>query len=215
MTIEEVIERRCIEEVVHFTSHTGLLGILHSGVVKSRKDLPSDLQLEYVYKPNAPFRKDLPWLGYVNLSISQINRHFFSFSYGKWHRSTDMWWCILAFDPMIMAHPGVYFSTTNNIYTGVKRGTGADGLELLFARQVLQYASKTAQRNASTPSCCPTCEQAEVLYPGDLSIDYLRRIYVMRDQDQDEVHAQLSLTNRENIEVKTDPTRFVVDGNPL
>src|SRR4051812_42151281 len=119
MTIPQIIKSRGITEVVHFTHHQGLLGILHSGTVKARKELPGDIQLQYIYKPNAIYRKDKVWLGHVNLSISTINRSYFSSSC-RWHRASDLWWCVLGFDPIILTHDGVVFTTTNNIYTGVK-----------------------------------------------------------------------------------------------
>ena len=50
-------------KVVHFTTHTGLLGTLHARAVKSRQRLPSEMDLELIYKPNAFYRKDAEWLG--------------------------------------------------------------------------------------------------------------------------------------------------------
>lgn len=208
MTIEEIIEARKIVEVVHFTTHKGLLGSLHCGAVKSRKRLPAEVDLEYIYQPNANVRKDLPWLDYVNLSISRINREFFNHSC-RWHRAEDLWWCILAFDAAIMGHPGVYFATTNNMYTGVVRGKGVTALENLFAPRVIRWGGNIVVRNDELPESFTTCEQAEVLYPAELSVKYLRRIYVTRDEDADEVHAQLALVGFEGVQVVVAPQWFV------
>lgn len=207
MTIEEIITMRGIKEIVHFTTHTGLLGSLHAKAVKSRFRLPAEVDLELIYKPNAPFRKDTNWLDYVNLSISRINAEFF-LSSCKWHRAEELWWCILAFDPSILTHSGVVFATTNNIYTGVSRGTGPNGLQQLFSPYTTRWTGNTITRYPALPDAYPTCIQAEALYPRELSIQYLRHVYVIRGDDQDEVYAQLHLTGIKGVEVTVDPSKF-------
>lgn len=95
----------------------------------------------------------------------------------------DGFWCILSFDTIILTHPGVFFATTNNIYTGVKRGTGAENLERLFAEKVVRWEGNVVARHPNLPRNQATCEQAEVLYPGELSLDYLKTVYVKSDED--------------------------------
>lgn len=207
MTIEEIIARRKITEVVHFTPHTGLLGSLHAKAVKSRQRLPSEVDLELIYKPNAQLRRDAEWLDYVNLSISRINADFF-LSSCRWHRAEDLWWCILAFDPVILTHPGVHFATTNNMYSGVCRAAGPAGLERLFSPYTTRWSGNTVTRSPSLPDACTTCIQAEALYPSELSIQYLRRVYVIREDDQDEVHAQLHMLGIEGVDVTVMPSKF-------
>ena len=208
MTIREIIEVRGIKEVVHFTTHKGLLGSLHSGAVKSRKRLPSEIDLEYIYQPNANVRKDFAWLDYVNLSISRINKEFFSHSC-RWHRAEDLWWCILAFEPCVMEHSGVYFATTNNMYSGVIREKGPAGLENLFAPRVSRWSDNIVRRSEELPDSFTTCGQAEVLYPSELQVQHLRQIYVVRGEDADEVYAQLALIGFQNVEVRVEPDRFL------
>jgi len=207
VTIQEIVKLRRITEVLHFTTHKGLLGALHSGAVKSRKRLPADVDLQFIYQPNANFRKDQAWLDYVNLSISRINDEFFRASC-RWHRAEDLWWCILSFDPEILAHDGVYFTTTNNMYTGVRRGVGAVALEALFATRITRWTGNAVQRTPGMPSHLTTCVQAEVLYPRELLIGYLRRVYVVRPEDSDEVHAQLAMTGFKTTDVRVEPKRF-------
>jgi hypothetical protein len=207
VTIPEVIQKRKIIEAVHFTTHTGLLGTLHSRALKSRERLPGELDLKYIYKPNADFRKDTAWLDHVNLSISHINSEFFNVSC-RWHRARDLWWCILAFDPIILTHEGVYFTTTNNMYTGVTRGTGASGLDRLFGRCIERWTGNTVVRAGDLPDCMTTCVQAEALYPGEVPIKFLKRIYVLTGEDQDEVHAQMNVYDLEGVEVLIDPAKF-------
>lgn len=207
MSIQEIITNRNILEVVHFTTHNGLLGILHSRALKSRARLPSEVDLKYIYKPNAETRKDTVWWDYVNLSISHINSAYFASSC-RWHREEDLWWCITAFDPVILTHPDVVFATTNNIYTGVWRGKGKEALDRLFAHRIVRWTGNTVSRSASIPTSHPTCEFAEVLYPGEVSIDFLRRVYVVRGEDADEVYAQMNMIGVSGIDVIVDPKKF-------
>ena len=178
MTIKHIIMKRGIEEILHFTTNAGVTGILASGALLSRQCLPADKYLEYIYRYNCRDRsRDSGWLDYVNLSITSVNRRLFGISKGKWHSGMDGFWAILSFSPEILMHPGVYFATTNNAYPDVKRNQGPEGLEALFADTISSYG-KMLKRNPTTPNNQPTCPQAEVLYPGKLSINYLRRIYV-------------------------------------
>lgn len=207
MNVKEVIQARGITEVVHFTTHRGLLGALHSGFVKSRQRLPHEVELGYIYKPNATYRKDKAWLDYVNLSISGINTEFFG-ACCRWHRASDLWWCVMSFDPILLTHPGVHFCTTNNMYTGVLRGTGRQALERLFCPTIVRWNGNIVRRPPDLPDNLTTCEQAEVLYPRQLGIEHLRRVYVETGEDQDEVCAQLGLVGRDQIEVIVNPDVF-------
>lgn len=208
MNVIEVVRKREIQEVLHFTTNFGLTGILASKAVKPRIALPQDKYLEHIYMQNCSDRsRDSEWHGYVNLSITKVNWHLFDISMYKWHCGIDGWWCILSFDPMILTHPGVYFATTNNIYTGVLRGPGAAALDRLFDDQIVRWDGKVVVRDSSTPRNQPTCEQAEVLYPGELSSGYLRKIYVKNGQEADKVEslvATLNGTSRLDCLVRTD-----------
>jgi hypothetical protein len=200
MTVMSAIEDLGIKEVLHFTTNQGLTGTLYSNALKSRQRLEKDRQLEYIFKPNSAFRKDALWLDFVNLSVSRINSGFFNVSAGRWHRDRDIWWCILSFDPVILSHPGVWFATTNNIYTGVKRQEGTVGLRQMFSEKVVRWSGNVIDRK-EVPLNCPTCEQAEVLYPGEIPTKFIRRIYVATEADADEVHGNFSGIGHSPIEV--------------
>lgn len=201
MSVSDAIRRREIAEILHFTTHTGLLGILDSRALVSRQRLAANKRLEFILKVNAEYRKDTSWLDYVNLSISRINSNFLSAS-RKWH--PDVYWRVLAFDPVIITHEGVYFSTTNNFYPSAKRGWGEQGIEALFEKEVLGRYATPIRRGNDVPNSWPTCVQAEVLYPGQVSTDYLRRIYVSGHEEQDEVCAQLAAVDHPEVDVIVD-----------
>ena len=212
--IRKVVESRNIKEVLHFTTNRGFLGCLASGGLLPRNMLHEDDLLSHILTLNAPFRTEEEawfdqtekWIEYVNLSISEITRNLFSYSM-KWHKGQDLSWLILAFDPEILEHEGVYFTTTNNIYPYVARDKGAEGLEALFAPVIRRKGSWKAVRGQRPPSL-PTCEQAEVLYPGKLSSEYLRTVYAQDGEDSDWVHGILGIYQRRDVSVVVSRTKF-------
>lgn len=193
MTIEQVIEDRGLTEVLHFSTSNGLIGILSSGYLLAHSELPKEKSLAHITQVNCPDRsRDADFHQYVNLSISRVNASFFSIARNKWHATKDIYWCILSFDPSIMTHDGVLFSTTNNAYSNTLRAPGATGLESLFAPTIRQFPTKWVHRSKSTPVHHTTCAQAEVLYPKAVSIEYLRKVYVPSDEVLAEAEAQLA-----------------------
>lgn len=209
MSIEQFIAQRGIESVVHFTTNRGSLGIFASNALKSRQRLNADEQLKHIFQPNAKSRdKDLDWLDYANLSISRINMNFFNTCSGSWHREQDFFWCIFDFSPEIMLHDNVQFTTTNNIYTGNLRSPGLEGLQRAFQPRTHQYLGYYADRTEGFPENEPTCNQAEILYPGEVSTRYLQRIYVRSEEHCDELAGQMAATAHPAVEVLVRPQLF-------
>jgi len=211
--IKRLIERRGIQSVLHFTTNRGSLGIFASKALKSRLLLNSDDQLEHIFTPNALYRsRDAKWLNYVNLSISQINTNFFQVAENNWHREKGFFWCIFDFDPVILTHSGVVFSTTNNIYSDVVRGEGGVGLEATFAPFISHWnttSSSSVIRPDGYPDCLPTCRQAEVLYPNEVSTEFVKRIYVRNESEVDELMGQMAIASHPDIPIKVAPELFV------
>jgi hypothetical protein len=174
-----------ITEILHFTTNLGLIGVLGMGQLLSRERLPTERLLEYVYKPNTPFRKDPAWAPFVNLSISQVNDWMFSTSTNRrW--GEDIFWVVLSFGPEILAHPGVVFTTTNNIYPRVRRATGAPGMAAMFGPKVIgRY--ETEHDRVGKAENQTTDRQAEVLYPHAVSTAHLQRVYVASAEHDDAI----------------------------
>ena len=219
MTIENEIDARGISEILHFTTNRGVTGSLFKRVLMSRPHLNVDQHLRHVLQLNwgirpeedAFFDKSESWINFVNLSISEINARLFKLSKDR-HTASDLWWCILGFDPKIMSHDGVWFATTNNGYDACSRGKGQIGLQALFGPTVQRkfsgpYGSWSVSRGLRS-SELPTCEQAEVLYPDQLSLEYLRKIYVIEDEHHDIITGLLVDFDYENIEVLVEPNKF-------
>ncbi len=189
LEIEVAVERRGISQVVHFTTISGAVGILATRTLKSRARVTEDEYLEHVFLPNARLRKDQDWLDYVNLSIERINDWMFENS-ARWHSREDNPWVVLSFFPRILAHPGVVFTTTNNIYSTCQRAEGLVGFCRMFANSIRNYDGTVYDR-ADKLEAWPTDRQAEVLYPGELSCSHLQRIDVQKEASLDRIHGIL------------------------
>lgn len=220
MTLAQRISDRGISEIIHFTTNRGLLGSLHSRHLLSRPLLSEDKYLRHVLQLNAAVRpeesaffdKSQNWLRFVNLTISEVNRRFLDVS-RRWHPH-DIWWCILSFEPEIIAHDGVWFTTTNNGYDACTRAQGTAGFNALFAQNISRKQSgfdgrPWNVRRLNRPDHLPTCEQAEVLYPEKLSLDYLRTVYVEEGEYHDTVVGWLSDYGYENVKVVVGKQKFV------
>ncbi len=192
MTIAVELQNRGINELLHFTTQRGAVGTIATGSLLSRYMLPEDSYLQHILHLNAAdrpeasayFDKSNNWLNFVNLSISEINKRYFDVSSKKWHINANVWWCILAFDPIIATHEGVYFTTTNNSYEFCKRESGLVGFNDLFTPVIDRKIGWKALR-ALRPAHLATCEQAEVLYPEQIPLKYLRSIYVRTEEHHD------------------------------
>lgn len=203
MTIARYAEDHGIGEIVHFTTNKGLLGISFTNAVLPRRRLRREEILEYIIQINAETRLDPAWFDHVNMSLNDINRRFFAAS-EIWHR--DLWWAILAFDPAILSDPGVTFVNTNNGWRGahVLRTEGLDGLRMIYEDDV-DHGRGWAHHQAC--GATPTCPQAEVLYPGPLSLEHLRRVYVRDQANYREACSYLTFLGWE-VPVEIDPDRF-------
>ena len=193
---EQVVDRareRGISEILHFTTSTGLIGILASGELLSRDQLKEADYVHNVTLLNSPNRsRDAAWTDYANLSVTVVNSHMLGYSVG-WHENDDIWWAVLAFDVEILGHDGVQFTTTNNVYPVCKRGEGLDAFEAMFDSLVpWGIRGSTVRRPTDKAANLTTHFQAEVLYPQRLPLEHLRTVYVKEPQHIDEVRAILA-----------------------
>lgn len=211
MTIDLITKKRGITELVHFTTSTGLLGILSTQNLLPRSSLAQSQLLEYILQYNAPYRSDLNWVKYVNLSISRINYQFFDHS-GSLHKEPGIFWVVLGIDSEVMLHEGVFFTTTNNIYPACLRGTGHGALEQLFAPKVLGRYAAELHRSVDHPDHWTTCPQAEVLYPGPIPTRFILNIYVRNDNDLNAVYAQIAALGVDSCTVTVRPEKFTNSG---
>ncbi|WP_318518959.1 DarT ssDNA thymidine ADP-ribosyltransferase family protein [Photobacterium leiognathi] len=208
MSIIDEANKRGISEVLHFTTNSGFLGILAQSQVLPNSKLHQEDTLAFIFKQNSEARKEKnkKWLDYVNLSVSKLNFEFFGYSQYI-HRNADMFWVVLSFSIEILEHEGVFFTTTNNIYPSCKRSQGYNGFAAMFSNPIEGKFQAMFYRSDEHLSSWTTCEQAEVLYPEGLSLDYIEKIYVPNEAAKSCVKAQMSLYNK-SIETVIDPSVF-------
>lgn len=203
---------RGIEEVLHFTTNRGLIGMLALGKLLSHDQLREEELLTEIAFPNSPNRnRDAAWTDYVNMSITAVNSRFMTSSRG-WHSEDAIWWAILAFNPNIVAHEGVYFATSNNAYESTNRAAGVEGLKALYADSVRWGQYKTnAFRSPGMSLAEPTENQAEVLYPNALDLMHLRTIYVADEENIDDVAGFIAALRPElhTVAIVCTPSQFV------
>lgn len=192
MNINEIIVTRGIERILHFTTSDGFLGTLATtpNALLPRAMLENNALLEFILKLNAPTRTDTDWFSYNSLSITDINPSFFKYSKQIHNGAT---WIILEFSPDILNHEGVIFTTTNNIYTECVRIGGSEGFEMLFADRIKNNHVRGGfiSRFSSKQPNQPTDNQAEALYLGALSCEFLKKVHVVNHDALALVTAQM------------------------
>ena len=184
MTPCELALDRGVREILHFTTDRGILGALRKDALLSRKRLQDDPDLEFIFQAVWP-SKAPEWDDHVSLSITSINRRLYDQAVAH---MPERWWAVLAFDPAILDHKGVWFATTNNIFPSCERDQGADGLAALYADPVVGLRGRRFTREG-LPHAQPTDRAAEVLYPGQLSLRHLTAVCV---SDEDQRHLVLA-----------------------
>lgn len=211
------VAARRITRVRHFTTNSGITGILATGELRCRDALATDQYLDRIFLPNCETRVDPAWTGHVSISITDINSKFFAISSqgARWHAGMDGFWAIVEMEPEVLAKPGVVFATTNNRYTNCQRAEGVPGLEQLFADEIRPYKPVSTSPRITRHGLGdeqPTDEQAEVLYPGNVDVRHVKAILVETDEAVALVEPQVryfaDTHDVGHIAVRVDPSAF-------
>jgi hypothetical protein len=88
------------------------------------------------------------------------------------------------------------------------RGVGPETFGSLFAERIVRWRNNVVTRDPASPLNYVTCEQAEVLYPGEVPVDFLKKIYLVSDEIADEVHGLVSVLGYKDIEIVVKPEVF-------
>ena len=206
MSVSDRCRERGIKEILHYTSHKGVQGSIMKAAVLSRQQMENDEDVAYIFSGVWPVRAPA-WADHISLSISRINGNLYDKSRTRY---PDWWWAVLSFTPEILDHDGVWFATTNNVYEDVlERGQGIDGFEALFKERVpWGYYGYVSVRGDTHPDNWSTNRQAEVLYPTQLPLEHLQRIYVPGSQHLALVHAWCEAFGRPEYDVVVDTAVF-------
>lgn len=179
------------------------MGSLFARRLLSRSRVEDDPDLAFISLPVWPVKASA-WVDYVSLSIHSINLDL-------WERAVnnlpERWWAILAFDPEILDHDGVWFATTNNIYPACRRAQGVDGFAALYADPVVGRYGIPCRRTG-LPDSQPTDRAAEALYPESVDMNHLLHIYVRAPDDRRTIRAWCTAMNVEIPSVQVRPDAF-------
>lgn len=216
MSITDKINRKGINEVLHFTLDNNLIGIIANGCLLSRSELDKkELEYQSLEFVNdiiwTDRNRDAEWTDHINLSIESVNQ--FLLDRARANNSNHNWF-ILSFDPEILTHNEVHFTTTNNAYIPyVKRNKGCEGFELPFIENYKDRLGNMHSRKRTLGVNFPTSQQAEALYPKKLTLDKMSKIYV-----ENEVgfrHATNALSSSSFLPECPPLNNVIVEINPL
>ncbi len=209
---------RGITRLVHFTTKFNLIGILKLGKIMPRSMLERYKQLhpEDNWVNLSACNDAARWDGrtdFINLSIEHINTPLFrKFSS---QNGDEAYWCIIEIDPRCLREKGVLFTMANASSTWVRKHGTASGLEGLkalyresFTIQLSNGDVRQYSRNNQMPRNWPTCNQAEVLFPGALDLGLIKGVTFMA---QDEQFASSAQTLFEEKYSGTPPPTFTVN----
>ena len=176
MSVAQAARDRGVTRILHYTHQSGVMGAIMKRAVLSRQRVECDPDVAFVYE-GVWARIDPDWVDTISMSVERINADLLRRS--REHFPEETWWGVLAFSPDILDHPGVVFTDQNNAYEEhCARGEGVEGFEAMFADRVTWGHYDTVARRNNKPDCWPTHRSAEVLYPGELSLEHLIAVHV-------------------------------------
>lgn len=174
LSFQEVVEKRGIRELLHFTRLGNLESIAQKGL------LPRD-ELERLGIPEADFN-DLTRVDDLKqascLSISFPNYQMF---YSCRRRTPAQAWVVLSIKPSVLWKMRCIFCVENAASslvrnTPVDSRMGPAALDALFGDH-----PKRKRLDLGLPRSFPTSPQAEVLVEGAIGIEFLQHVYLEKD----------------------------------
>ncbi len=186
--IRDEIQRRGVSRLCHFTPIANLPSIFGRGGVHS---VVQARELEISLRRMDAGRWD-GQLGHVSLSV-QFPNAFLMRRYGHVPipgRLTERWepTAVLEIEPNSVDWTNALFSPVNAATaSGEYLGASAAHFRSLFARAVPNPSCPPRQQHH--PPSCPTDLQAEVMIPGGVPVEAIRRVFVERELDEQDVRA--------------------------
>jgi hypothetical protein len=178
-------------------------GTIASGAILSRAQLEQEEYLAHIREP-VWHRKDQDFIDHISLSVTSINDDLFWRSRSHF---PHLWWAVLGVTPAILDDSGVVFTTTNNVFPSVRRGTGVEGFEAMFAEEVVgRYGTVHGRAGVSDPQ--PTDRAAEVLYPVRIPTDHIEAIYVVEPDHRNLIVSWCEALNHPDLAVEVRPDVF-------
>lgn len=190
--IAAFIRKREISKVVHFTSTSGLVGIMLSGKILSREAMRRflennpDSRIGRYFHANDSERWDKR-LDCINTSIERINLDLLSAMKSRGKGIVTEPWCIIELDTICLLKRGVVFTTSNAASTYVRRKgskEGLAGLAALYADSITTgrqgenhiTITQVTSREWGAHDNWTTSSQAEALIPDEIPVGYIKRV---------------------------------------
>jgi hypothetical protein len=162
MEISEVIKRREIKSLIHFTRLENLDNILKNGIVP-RANLVDE---NYVYNDDYRYDKKLD---YSCFTLSFPNNKMF---YKLRKENENNHWAILVFSPDVLLNYDCLFYPCN----AADGNVSAQEIELFQGADALENMFYSENRDLYLKDRHPTDVQAEVLVKGNILPKYIRMI---------------------------------------
>lgn len=196
--IANVVDARCIKNVIHFTRLSNLRGIVQHGLL-SRFDL---LQADVLQKSNT---SDVDRLDHNDHAISVSVSCFYPYMFNaKRHRSGSAPWMILGLNPSLLWELNCHFFAHSVVSRDTKyeRGIGRRNSGYAFESLFQDHRYREA---AGLPLSFPTHPDSEVQVFDPIDPQYLQRVWVETTQDKEEVIRVLQDFERGSLEVWVEP----------
>ena len=212
---QDVIEKRGIECLIHFTTTSNLSSILENRELMSRKILESNDLAFDIIDPNR--YDDIKQ--YINLSLSGPNTEMFK---AKRRDYKDRNWCVLKIDPKHIYDRETRFSYHNAAHT-VKLQDGISGdlsqFKKLF-KQKLDITNSYGTLNVVTRDTqllpkYPTCVQAEILVKDSIPLESILEVCFESKEKMEEAKAAMHSHDTRLFKVDKEifsPDRSKIDG---
>ena len=153
MSVADRARERGITEILHYTSERGVMGSIMRRALLSRQQVEGDPDVAFIFE-GIWERRDPEWVDHISLSVSRVNLDLFQRSRKNF---PDYWWAVMSFSVEILDHPGVWFTTTNNVYPPCERGQGLEGFEAMFSTPIeWGYHGSRRYRNDGMSDAWPT-----------------------------------------------------------
>ena len=182
--IRDVLERRRIKRLYHFTRIENLQSILTHGLLSV-----TEMSQKKITRFNNDHRRYDGKKNCISLSVEYPNsdnlRRFMDDREGSK-------WIVLAIDPEVILNHKCYFAEHNaashSIATCLDDRMSPESFENMFAKEInvaFSHGRRTIDRYPGSPSYWPTSLQAEILVDGKIDPEYITAIYFQDETDKD------------------------------
>ncbi|MEY8737054.1 DarT ssDNA thymidine ADP-ribosyltransferase family protein [Lactobacillus sp. AN1001] len=172
---QEIIRKRNITRLCHFTQSKNLIYILGDGSFEgngliSNKDVRQEKILEVQDKNRHDGHPD-----YVCCSVQRVNRKLLMYRKKAGGGKLFNDWAVIYIDPSVISDTSLFCPVNAATGSGKYVARGSEAFESLFADELL-IKGNTIKREPGTPANITTDVQAEVLIKDKIPREYIQAI---------------------------------------